>query len=118
MTLRLKPSALLGLFQPYPGTLALPVPRFHCAEVSTYPLRVVADSAVRTELGFSSACVTAGKLTTPALSKPNVHALNFMILVIGFFVRDSQHARRVGDDCGHRVSAATRHVSCQEKDKF
>src|SRR6516225_6176544 len=54
-TLRLKPSALLGLFQAYPGTFALPVPKFHCAEVSTYPLSVVAESAVKTELGFSSA---------------------------------------------------------------
>jgi len=46
---------LLELFQAYPGTFALPVPKFHCAEVSTYPLSVVAESAVKTELGFSSA---------------------------------------------------------------
>jgi hypothetical protein len=38
----------------------------------------VAESAVKSELGFSSAWMIAGKLTTPALNKPKVHALHFM----------------------------------------
>ena len=48
------------------------------ADVLTYPLSVVADSAVITELTCSSPFVTAGRLTSPALIKANVHGLCFM----------------------------------------
>src|SRR6266702_4139105 len=61
---------------------AVPFPGLQEAEVSTYPLKVVAESAVITSLGFSSACVTAGRLTSPAPTNPNVHPFNFMCILI------------------------------------
>jgi hypothetical protein len=68
----------------YDGKFALPVPKFQCIEVSTYPLRVVGDNAVKTEAGFSSARVTAGRLTKPAPIRAKVHSLHFMMFNYGF----------------------------------
>src|SRR5437763_483977 len=77
-TSRLNPSDLLGELNLYGGTLALPVPKFHCIEVSTYPLKVVDASAVVTELGFSSAGAVDARLTTPKAANAIVHFSNFI----------------------------------------
>jgi hypothetical protein len=49
--------------------------------VSTYPLRVVEESAVKTELGFSSAFEVPGRLSTPALIRATVHELHFILVI-------------------------------------
>src|SRR5690349_22691268 len=79
-TFRLNPSSLPTPSKARPGRLASPVPGFQMMDVSTYPLRVVADTAVCTWLiGFaSSACTADARLTTPPAAKPNVHLLNFI----------------------------------------
>src|SRR6516165_6904212 len=48
------------------------------AAVSTYPLRVVLESAVCTVLIFSSARAADARLTTPIAARPTVHLLNFI----------------------------------------
>src|ERR1039458_572600 len=65
MTSRLNPSALLGGLNLYGGRFALPAfpLGFHSADVSMYPLIVVAASAVMTGLAFSSALAADAKLT-------------------------------------------------------
>ena len=69
---------MLGELNLYGGTLALPVPGFHSIDVSTVPLMVVEESAVNTELGFSSALTADAKLTTPRAASATVHLLNFI----------------------------------------
>src|SRR5690349_19630429 len=53
---------------------------FHCADVSTYPLMVVEESAVITALAFSSALTADARLTTPTAARPSVHLLNFILV--------------------------------------
>src|ERR1039457_1051167 len=77
-TSRLNPSALFTLLNLYGGKLALPVPGFHSADVSTYPLIVVEERAVITGLAFSSALAADDKLTTPRAARATVHLLNFI----------------------------------------
>src|SRR5260221_7894764 len=76
-TSRLNPSCLPPL-NAKPGTNLLPVPGFHSIEVLTYPLMVVDESAVKTGLGFSSAWINDGRLTSPTAARPNVHLFTFI----------------------------------------
>jgi hypothetical protein len=48
--------------------------------VSTYPLKVVDESAVATVLGCSSALAADARLTTPTAARPSVHLLNFILV--------------------------------------
>src|SRR5438105_11868398 len=92
-----------------PGTKALPVPGFHSAEVSTYPLMVVAESAVIIELAFSSACIIDGRLTRPTAAKPNVHLFTFIYCSFHLFfcfVFYSKRGRRPSLRWCNRSSAA------------
>src|SRR5208282_1701815 len=70
-------SALKGNW----GDAASPV-GLNSIEVSTYPLRVVFESAVCNWLNLgvvaSSARATEARLTTPSAARPNVHLLNFI----------------------------------------
>src|ERR1017187_9930578 len=98
MTLRLNPSAFVPPALPFgvmAGRFWLPVPGFQCAEVSTYPLIVVVDSAVNTAFVRSSARATAGRLTTPAPIKAKVHALYFIFHVYWFTRFPPHHPRSI-----------------------
>jgi hypothetical protein len=46
----------------------------------------VEERAVITELGFSSACDIAGRLTKPALIRANVHGLHFICIIVFSFL--------------------------------
>src|SRR6516225_10488391 len=60
------------------GLFFASLPGLQMAAVSTYPLRVVFESAVCTELIFSSARAADARLTTPIAARPTVHLLNFI----------------------------------------
>src|SRR5258708_24991356 len=57
---------------------------------------VVAVSAVSNELAFSSARAIAGRLTTPAMIKPTVHAFNFILIISISWLFCCRRTRRVG----------------------
>src|SRR5437867_3537492 len=77
-TSRLKPSCFdAGPSQARPGMLASLVPGFQIADVLTYPLMVVAESALAT--AFSSACATEARLIMPADRSAEVLRLICMV---------------------------------------
>ncbi len=64
----------------------LPVPMFHCAEVSTYPLNFVGVTAAAADAAAeaSSARRSEGLVTRPAEISANVHWFNFIFVRLWF----------------------------------